>query len=141
MFNTFKRKATVVLTLLLSILLLHPIGVSAATASSDVELQQEYANSFNFYLNQSNSNFLIRITVTADTGSTFKNGIVSFRKLDGDDAGLIQTWLKLSSDIKYFSFTDNSIPYAPGTYRITFSATIVNNGYSEMVREYCDFTI
>ena len=124
------------------ILLLQPFNIYAALPEPDVEIQWQYVNTIAISLNVSNSKFLITVSSTADSGCTYKNGILSFRKLDGDDAGLIQTWLKLSSNTRVFSFNDNSIPYAPGTYRITFSATVVDSsGYTEMVREYSDFTI
>jgi len=138
----FKKKTSILTALILSLLLsLQPIGVYAALPEPDVETQWQYVNHIFIDLSIVNSKFLITVTSRADSGCIYKNGIISFRKLDGDDAGAIQTWLKLSSSTNVFTFTDNTIPYAPGTYRITFSATVDNNGYMEMVREYMDFTI
>lgn len=143
MSKNFKKKTSIFTALILSlILLLQPFGVYAAISEPDVEIQWQHVNTIGINLDTANSNFLITVRSTADSGCYYKNGILSFRKLDGNDAGLIQTWLKLSSSTNLFTFRDNSIPYAPGTYRITFSATVVDsNGYMEMVREYMDFTI
>ena len=96
-------------------------------------------NTVTLTFDRANSNFLISLTITGRSGTTYKNGTISITCLTLPLAPILFTGLSGSSSL--FKFTDNTKPATlSGTYRVSFSIDAVNNGHTEHLSDYKDLT-
>lgn len=82
----------------------------------------------------------IAASVTGDTGTTYRDGVVTLEKISGSNCGVKGCWTDLSSNSSRFSFSDQSISRERGTYRLTLTITTVSSKGTEIISEYKDNT-
>ena len=88
---------------------------------------------------RANSNFLVSLSITGRSGTTYKNGTITITCLTLPLAPIFFTGLSGSSSS--FTFVDNSKPATvSGTYRVSYSIDAVRNGISETISDYRDLT-
>lgn len=88
---------------------------------------------------RANSNFLVSLSITGRSGTTYKNGTITITCLTLPLAPILFTGLSGSSSS--FTFVDNSKPATlSGTYRVSYSIDAVRDGVSETISDYRDLT-
>lgn len=148
--KTLKRKL-VVFTLIVFMLCssmaiplqaFEPVNMPSTTTIGASEIQPYWINvrRMTLTLSLAESKIFISTTVAGNSGTTYRDGIITLEKISGSNCGVKGRWTGLSANSPNFTFSNQSITRERGTYRLTLTITTVGSNGTERITGYKDST-
>ena len=112
---------------------IHALEIQSSVIEPIIE-RYEIISHGSILLDKENAKAKIKIYITAETTSKFKNGTLKLYKYANNSWTTVRKWSNLSSATSTFLFNDNSVSVQSGyTYKAKLTITAYNSSTNEPI--------